>query len=536
MTNSNHTITNNLPKDFLSSVVVFLTALPLCMGISLASGAPVEAGLITGIVGGILVGILSGSSFQVSGPAAGLSVLVLEYIQSHGLSTLGAILICAGFLQILGGYLRIGQMFRAVSPAVVNGMLSGIGLLIIVGQFLVMLGYGPKGSGFASIAAMPAAIGSFIEHAREGAGADEHSSFIAGLLGLATIAIMLAWKKFAPKALQVIPGPLVAIASVTAYAAATHSPVHYVNVPANIFGTLSFPDFAAFSKIGIGPILENVFAFALIASAETLLSANAVDRLHKGPRCKYDRELIAQGVGNTVCGLVGGLPMTGVIARSSVNVHAGARTRMSAIFHGCWLLLFVSFFPSVLKMVPVSCLAALLVVTGAKLIDMTGVRKLWGYGKKLVGIYAATVVCIISTDLLTGVMLGVALSILKLIYSMSRLDISVVKEPPSKVSLQLTGSATFISLPKLAGTLESLPADCELHVCLERLDYLDHACLELFMDWKEQHESSGGTLVIDWGEIQAAFKYKSRRQRAPSPFSTIAVVEPAQDQELVTSR
>lgn len=531
MTTSNVRTSNTIAKDFLASVVVFLTALPLCMGISLASGAPVEAGLITGIVGGILVGVLSGSSFQVSGPAAGLSVLVLEYIQSHGLASLGIVLIGAGLIQVIGGFMRIGQMFRAVSPAVVNGMLSGIGLLIIVGQFLVMLGHSPKSSGFASIAAMPAALTSFVEHAREGAGADEHSSFISGLLGLATIAIMLAWKKFVPKSLHVIPAPLVAIAAVTAYAAATSSPVHYVNVPTNIFASLSLPDFASFSKIGAGPLLENIFAFALIASAETLLSANAVDRLHKGPRCKYDRELIAQGVGNTVCGLIGGLPMTGVIARSSVNVHAGARSRMSTIFHGTWILLFVTFFPAVLKMVPVSCLAALLVVTGAKLIDMTGVRKLWGYGKKLVGIYAATVVCIISTDLLTGVMLGVALSILKLIYSMSRLDVAVVKEQPNKVSLKLTGSATFISLPKLAGTLESLPADCELHVCLERLDYLDHACLELFMDWKEQHESTGGTLVMDWGEIQAAFKYKTRRQRTLSAFSTSA--DSAADLELV---
>lgn len=514
MTNSTNPTTKFLFKDFLASVVVFLTALPLCMGIALASGAPIEAGLVTGVIGGILVGILSGSSFQVSGPAAGLTVLVFEYIQCHGLGTLGAIMILAGVLQIVGGFLKIGQMFRAVSPAVVNGMLSGIGLLIIVGQFLVMLGCPPKGSGIQSIASIPVAIAAFIEHARDGAGPDEHSSFIAGLLGIATIAIMLGWKKFAPAKLQVIPGPLVAIVAVTTYAVLNNCPVHYVTVPQNIFGTLHLPDFVAFSKMDTGTILENAFALALIASAETLLSANAVDRLHKGARCKYDRELIAQGIGNTVCGFVGGLPMTGVIARSSVNVHAGARTRMSAIFHGFWLLLFVSLFPAVLRMVPVSCLAALLVVTGAKLIDMTGVRKLWGYGKRLVGIYAATVVCIISTDLLTGVMLGVALSVLKLIYSMSRLDISIVKEPPNKVSLKLTGSATFISLPKLAGTLESLPANCELHVCLDQLDYLDHACLELLMDWKEQHESSNGKLVIDWGEIQAAFKYKSRRKHA----------------------
>lgn len=491
-------------KDFLASIVVFLTALPLCMGISLASGAPVEAGLISGIVGGIIVGFLSGSSFQVSGPAAGLSVLVFEFIQAHGFASLGIVMIVAGVIQIAAGLLRTGQLFRAVSPAVVHGMLSGIGLLIVFGQLFVMVGSRPKGSGLQNIIALPELVDSIC---RPGT-----PHFYAAIIGCTTIVVMIVWK-LVPKRLQVIPAALVSVLVASILAAIIKAPINYVSLPGNIFSAIQLPNWSAISHLGTWEIIENGFALALIASAETLLSANAVDRLHNGKRTRYDRELLAQGIGNTICAFIGGLPMTGVIARSSVNVHAGAKTRLSAIFHGIWLFIFVSLWPQILKSVPIAALAALLVYTGFKLIDIAEIRKLCSYGWRIAAIYVATLVSIVCTDLLTGVMVGIGLSLLKLFYTMSRLYIVVEHEPDSnRVWLRLQGAATFVSLPKLTGVLEGIPGNSELHICLERVDYVDHACLELFLDWEKQHLSSGGSLSIDWGELAAAFRHKARRR------------------------
>lgn len=492
-------------KDFLASVVVFLTALPLCMGIAIASGAPVEAGLVTGIIGGLIVGALSGSSFQVSGPAAGLSVLVLEIVQSHGMSGLAIILIVAGLIQLLGGMAKLGQVFRAVSPAVVNGMLSGIGCLIFVSQIYVMCDMAPKGSGLKNLAGLPSSVAGLF--------APGSANAEAAALGAVAVAILLLWKKIVPKSLRMVPGALVAVLAVAGIAAVQHAHVKYVHVPANIFAALHAVDLHVAAKMGWITVVESALALALVASAETLLSANAVDRLHNGRRTKYDRELMAQGFGNVLCGLVGALPMTGVIARSSVNVYAGAKSRASAILHGVWLLVFVACLPQLLGYVPIASLAALLLVTSVKLIDVAAVKKLWSYGWRLVTIYAATVLCIVCTDLLTGVMVGVVLSLAKLLYTMSRLGIrKIACEQSRRITLQLQGAATFVSLPKLANALEALPIDCELHICLDNLDYVDHACLELLMDWEKQHETAGGSLVIDWGELNAVFKFKGKRR------------------------
>jgi MFS superfamily sulfate permease-like transporter len=339
----------------------------------------------------------------------------------------------------------------------------------------------------------------------------------AAYLGLATIALVLLWKQLASDRLQIFPKELLAIMLVTACATIMKLPVQHVSLPTNIFAHLNFSLLGSWQGSGqamsLDQIIRCALAVAMIASAETLLSANAVDRLHQGKRANYDKELFAQGVGNALCGMVGALPMTGVIMRSSVNVYAGARTRLSAILHGVWLFVAAVCLPSLLSLVPISCLAAILVLTAVKLIDLKAAKKLYGYGVRVFAIYIATIATIVLTDLLTGVTVGVVLSLVKLLYTMSRLDIHLVSEPQTnRVTLQLQGAATLVSLPKLAEALEQIPPDCQLHISMDHLDYLDHACFELIKDWERQHRSAGGVAVIDCSELTTVLRLKSRRR------------------------
>jgi MFS superfamily sulfate permease-like transporter len=223
-------------------------------------------------------------------------------------------------------------------------------------------------------------------------------------------------------------------------------------------------------------------------------------------------------VGNLLCGLVGALPMTGVIVRSATNVEAGAKTRLSAFLHGVWLLLFVALLPSVLRLVPIASLAAVLVYTGYKLVNVKAVKELWAYSRGEVVIYAATLAGVVATDLLTGVLLGVGLSVVKLLYTFSHLGVRLERDKQRRTAvLYLEGAATFLRLPKLAAALERVRPGTELHVRLEGLSYVDHACLELLMDWEKQHMAKGGTLVVDWDTLLSAkFGPRLNGHRAPA--------------------
>lgn len=494
-----------LGKDAVASVVVFLVALPLCMGVSIASGVPPTSGLITGIIGGIVVGVLAGSPFQVSGPAAGLTVLVWQLVQQHGLPMLGVIILLAGLLQCTAGILKLGQWFRAVSPAVIHGMLAGIGLLILTGQFHVMLDGKPIGKGIDNLLAIPDAL----TNAITGGGAPLHAFSI----GMLSIAVMALWGAYAPKQLKVLPAPLIAVVVAVTVSAFFKLNINYVNVPDNIWSVIQLPTLENLKHVVDTPILIAAISVAFIASAETLLCASAVDQMHQGQRTKYDKELTAQGIGNTICGLLGVLPMTGVIVRSSANIEAGAKTRASAVFHGLWLLLFAAVLPFTLRYIPVASLAAVLVFTGYKLAYPKAVPKLLEFGKSEVAIYLATIVVIVGTDLLKGVVLGLLLSLFKLLYVFSQLDIDYEEDSENNtVHLKLSGSATLIRLPMLASALEQVPAGTEAHVHFENLEYIDHACLDLLSNWEKQHEATNGKLVIEWEEL--SLKFHQRRSGA----------------------
>lgn len=496
-------------RDFMASFVVFLVALPLCMGVAIASGMPPTSGIITGIIGGLIVGFLAGSPMQVSGPAAGLTVLVLDFVRTHGPEMLGVTVFFAGVLQIVAGQLKLGQWFRAVSPAVIHGMLAGIGVLIFVSQFHVMFDGAPPGDGLQNLFAIPGLLVSAIQLR------DHHLT--AGEIGLFTIAVIVAWGTLAPKAWRLFPAPLLGVLAATALVALLGvKHVAFVEVPSNIWSVTVLPTAERFVRIIEPAILIGAVSIALIASAETLLCATAVDQMHTGPRTRYNVELKAQGIGNGICGLLGVLPMTGVIVRSGANIEAGGKTRNSAILHGVWLLVFASLLPFTLRYVPVSSLAAVLVYTGFKLAWPKIVPALRQYGRSEVAIYAATVIAIVATDLLKGVLLGVVLSLVKLIYVFSRLEIRREQQPGSKrIDLHLSGAATVVRLPTLATALEELPPAAEVYVQIDDLDYIDHACIDLLTNWNIQHQATGGSLTIQWDTLAA--KYKSRTQKAAEP-------------------
>ena len=480
-----------ITRDLTASIVVFLVAMPLCMGIAVASGVPAEKGLITGIIGGIVVGALAGSPLQVSGPAAGLAVVVFELVRDQGLSALGPILVLAGLIQVVAGIAKLGGWFRAISPAVVHGMLAGIGVLIVVGQFHVLFDAKPLPSGLQNLAAAP---GRLFGLSPSNIAATE----IAFGIGMLTIAAMLGWEKFRPASLRLVPGALVGVLTGTFVALAFGLDVARVNVPESIAGAVSFPGVGMVAKWADPSIIAASLAIAFIASAETLLSAAAVDRMHDGARTNYNKELRAQGVGNMLCGLAGALPMTGVIVRSSANVQAGATTRLSTIFHGIWILGFVALLPWVLREIPMAALGAILVITGWRLVSLAHARHLFShYGPLPAFIWLATLVTVVVEDLLTGVLVGIGLSILELVPHLKRLGLKVSEGPQGGAhAINLSGAATFVSLPKLSDTLERAPAGTPVRLDVTDLSTVDHTCAELIKDWFQRRRAAGDVVEL----------------------------------------
>jgi MFS superfamily sulfate permease-like transporter len=464
--------------DLTASFVVFLVAVPLCVGVAVASGVPAELGLVTGIVGGLVTGFLPGSSLQVSGPAAGLTVLVYQAVQQFGLPVLGVLVLATGLLQLLMGALRLGRWFRAISVSVVEGMLAGIGLVLIAGQLYSMAGLGAPGSSLAKLAGLP---GLLLDVVRSGA------ALTSFALGLGTIAVLVLWKK-APQRLRVVPAPLMAVGLAIVAGALLGPSVAKVEVQ-GLLDSIQPPgpdDFARLAELGV---IGTILAFTLIASAESLFSAAAVDRLHDGPRTRYNRELMAQGAGNAVCGVLGALPLTAVIVRSAANVQAGARTKASRVLHGFWLLLFAALVPAALGLIPVAALAGVLVHAGFKLIPFAEIRRLWREHRGEAIVLVATAVAIVAVGMFEGVLAGLALSVIKTAWDTSRVQLEVVDDGSGPLVARLSGSATFLRLPRLLDQLEALPQDRPVEVDLSGLHHVDHACRTSLENWAARHST-----------------------------------------------
>ncbi|MDX3099115.1 SulP family inorganic anion transporter [Streptomyces sp. ME19-03-3] len=473
-----------LRADVTASLVVFLVALPLCVGVAVASGVPAEVGLVTGIVGGLVAGLLPGSSLQVSGPAAGLTVLVYEAIQEFGLPSLGALVLCAGGLQIAMGALRLGRWFRAISLAVVQGMLAGIGLVLIAGQLYALADTAAPAGGPAKIVGLPGLVAGTLA---------SPAALTAFAVGGGTIAVLVLWPRI-PRAARLLPAPLAAVAMGTGAAALFDLPVHRVEV-AGLLDVIQPPGAEQFAAVaglsGIGTVL----AFALIASAESLFSAAAVDRLHDGPRTDYDRELIAQGAGNTVCGVLGALPMTAVIVRSAANVQAGARTKAARVLHSVWLLLFAALLPGALGVIPVAALAGVLVHAGWKLVPVKEIAPLWREHRGEAVVLIVTATGIVTTNMFEGVLIGLLTAVVKTAWETSQTHVDIHDTGEGPIVVHVLGNATFLRLPKLLEQLEALPRDRPLELDLRRLRHLDHACGMALLGWAERHNEEGVTPV-----------------------------------------
>ncbi|MGH3698186.1 MAG: SulP family inorganic anion transporter, partial [Pseudonocardiaceae bacterium] len=471
-----------LRHDLPASLVLLLIAIPLSLGIAVASGAPVMAGLIAAAVGGIVAGLLGGSRLQVSGPAAGLTVVVADLIAKYGWGAMCAITAAAGLLQMVFGISRVARAALAISPAVVHAMLAGIGITITLGQLHVLLGGTAETNAITNIAELPGQL------------AQTH--YPAALVGLGVIAVVLIWPRM-PRPLLHIPAPLVAVVGTTALATVLALDVERVALPGSLLDSLRLPEIPG----GMwGGVLTGAVTVALIASVESLLSAVAVDKLSGGEATNFDRELVGQGAANAVSGMLGGLPVTGVIVRSSANVAAGARTRTSAVLHGVWVIVFVVLLVGLIELIPLAVLAGLLVVIGMRLVKLADLRCARRQGE--LTIYLVTVASVVLLNLLEGVLIGLGLSLLMVLRRVVWSGVHAQQvwpesaDAPACWRVLVEGTLSFLSVPRLSRVLAQVPRGS--HVVVEMVvDFLDHAAYEHLAGWQQQHEATGGTVVVD---------------------------------------
>jgi carbonic anhydrase len=491
-----------LASDVPASLVVFLVALPLCMGIALASGAPIMSGLIAGVVGGLVVGLFGGAPLLVSGPAAGLAVMVFGFIQELGFATTCAVVAAAGLVQMALGGLKVARASLAISPAVIHGMLAGIGILIVLSQLHIVLGGAPQSNAWANLRELPRQL------------AGLHGPAV--VLGLLTIGLLVVWQLLPAGRLKQVPGPLVAVLGASAVAAVWGADVARVELAGDFFSSLQLP---SLPEGKWGAFVVAVLSLAVVASAESLLSAVATDKLHTGPRSNLDRELFAQGMANTLSGLVGGLPITGVIVRSAANIAAGAKTRASAVLHGVWMLLFVTLLGSMLGLVPLAVLAGLLVYVGAKLVNVHHIQELRQRGE--LSVYVVTVAGVVGINLLAGIALGLALAVVRLLWKLGRLQVHVRKAGEVH-EVRVNGALTFVGVPRLSAALAQVPVGAQVDLDLA-VESLDHSGYEALHSWCQTHRKTGGKVRMEPLEEVWTRKGVTSRSRAAisvSPLST----------------
>ncbi|MEU1434609.1 SulP family inorganic anion transporter [Streptomyces sp. NPDC005786] len=499
--------------DLSASITVFLLAIPMSLGLAVAMDAPLEAGLISAAVGGIVAGLLGGTPLQVSGPSAGLTVVTAEFIQIYGWRTTCAITIGAGLLQIVLGSLRTARSALAVSPAIVHGTLAGIGVAIALAQLHIVLGGSPQSSAVSNAQHLPGQL--------------ERMGPAAPLIGGLTVVVLVLWPRIPGRAGRImrrIPAALASVAMATAVAALAAPSIARVDLPS--WRSHALPE------VPQGPVLglaTAVFTMMLVASLESLLAAVAVDKLtadrsrerSAGPaaegdgsqpggpgtdapgagsatpappvkRSDLDRELRAQGIANSVSGLLGGLAVSGGAVRSSANVRAGATGRASTVLHGVWVLLATGFLVTALEWIPLAALGALVMVVGVQMVNFVHIRNVHKHREFLV--YGATITGVLVFGVLKGVAIGIAVSVAVALHRLARTRITV-SDHGGQHLVVVTGQLTFLAVPRLSRALGQLPQDADVVVELDGF-FMDHAAYELIHDWSIAHAAHGGRVAF----------------------------------------
>lgn len=481
--------------DILSGVVVFLVALPLCLGIALASGAPLFAGIIAGVIGGIVVGLLSNSQLSVSGPAAGLTAIVLVAISSLGsYQTFLLAVVLAGIMQILLGVAKAGTISNYFPSNVIEGMLTAIGVIIILKQLPHAIGYDvdhegdfffiETGTGHNTFSAIINAV--------------NYSHLGAIIVTLVSLAILIAYTKVAfLKKLKVVPGALVAVVAGVVInelfkaggSSLAISQDHLVNLPVpksfnDFIGQFSLPNFAAIQNPQVWIVAATI---AAVASIETLLCIEAADKMD--PLKRYtssNRELFAQGAGNMLSGLIGGMPMTSVIVRTSANINSGGRTKVATIAHGIFLLIAVVSIPTILNRIPLACLAAVLLMIGYKLASPSVFRHMWQSGKYQFVPFIVTVAAVVFTDLLKGVAIGLVVSVFYILRANLKLAYFFKKKDHHEgeiITIKLAQEVSFLNKAAIKQTINHLPENSKLVIDASESFYIDHDVLQLIRDF-----------------------------------------------------
>ncbi|MFJ7278106.1 SulP family inorganic anion transporter [Kitasatospora sp. NPDC098663] len=514
-------------QDLSASLVVFLIAVPFSLGIALATGAPLTAGLAAAAVGGIVVGLFGGTPLQVSGPSAALTVITAGLIVQYGWRATCAITLAAGLLQLLLGVRRVARTALAVSPAIVHGMLAGVGLTIAIAQLHVVLGGSPQSSAIANLLALPGQL------------AGPHPPAL--LAGSVTAAVLLGWPRLGRlpgragefgARLAKVPGPLAAVATATALALALDLRLAHIGLPA-------WQPHALVPALPHGPlagVLAAVLTVTAVASVESLLSAVAVDRMSRRTG-DLDRELRGQGLANIVSGLVGGLPVAGGAVRSTANVRAGGQSRWSSVLHGVWVLAAALALTGGLRRIPLAALAALVLVVGLQMVSFAHIRNV--HRHREFPVYLTTVLAVVALGVLWGVALGAGTAVLLALYRLTRAHVDVLAGPAGAVTVQTHGPLTFTAVPRLSRALAGIPSGAEVTVVHDG-SFLDHAAYETLHSWRTGHQAAGGRVsmvtrrsddeVLDPdGTVRAGSSPGPHRCRAWTPWVGHHCVEQQED-------
>ncbi|WP_369778127.1 SulP family inorganic anion transporter [Streptomyces sp. R33] len=493
--------------DLSASLTVFLIALPLSLGIALATGAPLQAGLVAAAVGGIVAGRLGGTPLLVSGPATGLTVVTAELIQRYGWRTTCAITVVAGCCQLGLAALRTARSALMVSPAIVHGMLAGVGVTIALAQLHIVLGGTPQSSAVANVKGLPGQL------------AHLHPAALG--VSAVTLVVLLGWPRLPGRvglALRKVPAALAAVATATAFAALAGLSLPRVDLPS--WRSHALPELPAGPVLGI---VAAVLTVTLVGSVESLLSAVATDKLiasqrrtgNRPPRADLDRELRGQGAANILSGALGGLPIAGGAVRSVANVKSGAATRRSVMLHGLWVLLAAALLVPVLDLIPLAALAALVMALGVQMVNATHLRTVSRHREILV--YATTIAAVVLGGVLAGVTIGIAVAVAMALHRLARTRITVEVEGGVH-RVWARGQLTFLAVPRLSRVLNQIPPGGRVVVELDG-SFMDHAAYETLQDWQDFHLVHGGSLEVT-GRSTTRMAGANRPEHADHPDRT----------------